>query len=61
MNVSYHCVICTADSLAPTQPVARRGSRIPDDDDDEVSKYFRIKPQNQVVVEGKQTECYVSM
>ena len=31
----------------------RRGSRVPDDDDDEESEYFRVKPENKVVVIGQ--------
>ena len=38
----------------------RRGSRVPDDDEDEESEYFRVKPENKVVVLGTQIILFLS-
>lgn len=41
---------CLLNKLQGSQK--RRGSRVPDDDDDE-SEYFRVKPENKVVMLGQ--------
>lgn len=47
MTILRVCLHCCA------QQQKRRGSKVQEDEDDEVSKYFKVKPENQVVKLGQ--------